>query len=432
MTKSKYLIIILVMSILLFCVFNVSKATEVRVTRDVYSNDGSMKFNFTGLTLDKTHQYEFGFTKTKTEKVGAWHQITEYTTSTAVIDILRGTKELREVINATDTGYITIKDKTANKVILEPYSVDLKIPYLRVTNYAVIPNGKEFDIMASIDKISIPSRNASNSKAYYQYEKITDQNIINKYKEIKSKGEDIMKIENMLKTIAPSSNWSSWGYWQGFGSDETKGGYGYTQRTISAPDTGLYYMWVYFSGNNIKNIYGYILVDNLEPDIALEGISLPKTETVELGKTIILKPTYNPTSATNKIITWSSSDETVATVDNTGKVTPKKVGSTVITVISQDGNRKATCTVTVTAAGSNGNQNSNTGNNGNQSSNTGNNSTSNIKPNSSSTSGKQDDKTTASGKLPQTGIGFGLIFIIFLLIGGSVFAYIRYSRLRGV
>ncbi len=31
-------------------------------------------------------------------------------------------------------------------------------------------------------------------------------------------------------------------------------------------------MWIYFSGTGLKNIYGYILVDNLEPDIALEGI----------------------------------------------------------------------------------------------------------------------------------------------------------------
>ena len=71
-------------------------------------------------------------------------------------------------------------------------------------------------------------------------------------------------------------------------------GYGYPVRQISAPDTGLYYLWVYFSGNNLKDIYGYILLDNLQPDIALDGITLAKTANVELGKTLTLKPTFNP------------------------------------------------------------------------------------------------------------------------------------------
>ena len=180
-------------------------------------------------------------------------------------------------------------------------------------------------------------------------------------------------------------------------------------------------MWVYFSQNNLKDIYGYILVDNLQPDIALEGMSLPKTATVEMGKTLTLTPTYNPTNATNKIITWSSSDETVATVDNTGKVTPKKIGSTIITATSQDGNKKATCTVTVAKEGSTNNQNSNTGNNN----------TNNTKPNSS-TSGKNDDTTKSTGKLPQAGISFRLTFIIVLLTSISTIIYIKYRRLRGI
>lgn len=88
-------------------------------------------------------------------------------------------------------------------------------------------------------------------------------------------------------------------------------------------------------------------------NVAVVSISLPSTKTVELGKTITLQPTFNPTNATNKIVTWDSSDKTVATVDNAGKVTPKKVGSTIITVTTQDGNKKATCTVTVTDSLSN-------------------------------------------------------------------------------
>ena len=420
MTKVKYFIMILFVSILLFLIPNVSNAAEISVIRSIYSNNGSMKFNFKGLTLDTTHEYEYGLTKTSAEEVGTWHLITEYTESAAVVDVMTTTRDLRDVINAVDTGYITIKDKTSNTVVLQPYSVNLKTPYLNVTNYTVIPNGKDLDAA----NIQIALRCASNSEAYYQYEKITDQNIINKYKEIKDQNGDVMELESMLKTTPPNSNWSTWGYWNGYDYSAGMNGYGYTQRNVSVPDSGLYYMWIYFSGNNLKNIYGYILVDNLEPDIALEGISLPKTATIELGKTLTLTPTFNPTNATNKIVTWSSSDENVATIDNAGKITPKKHGSTIITVVSQDGNKKATCTVTVTEA-SNNNQSSNNNSetNNNASANNG---------SSSSTDGKKDDTTVATGKLPQTGIGFGLISTIVTLIAGSIFAYIKYTKLRGI
>lgn len=346
MLKTKRLIIALMLLLAVLLIPNMVNAA-VDVERNVYSMDGSMKFTFSGLTIDMTHEYEYGITKTSAEQVENWYTVTESTSTTVTANIMTGTNEIRKVINAVDTGYITIKDKTTDTTIVESYAVDLKLPFLMVTNYEVITNGKKLDSDGS--NINVPLRNASNSQAYYKYEKITDQNLINKYKEIKTNGGDYTSLESMLKTNAPTSGYSTWAYWNGHGSDG-RNGFGYISRTVSAPDTGLYYLWVYFSGESIKNLYGCIIVDNLQPEIAVESISLPATKTVELGKTITLTPTFNPTTATNKIVTWSSSDETVATVDNAGKITPKKVGSTIITVTSQDGNKKATCTVTVTSS----------------------------------------------------------------------------------
>ena len=54
-----------------------------------------------------------------------------------------------------------------------------------------------------------------------------------------------------------------------------------------------------------------------------------------------------PASANNKNVKWSSSDEKIASVSQTGKVTAKKVGTAVITVASVDSGVKATCKVTV-------------------------------------------------------------------------------------
>ena len=85
--------------------------------------------------------------------------------------------------------------------------------------------------------------------------------------------------------------------------------------------------------------------------IAVTGVSLNKTSiTLEEGGSESLTAAVAPTNATNKAVSWKSSDTGVATVDGNGKVTAVKAGSATITVTTTDGSKTATCTVTVTAA----------------------------------------------------------------------------------
>ena len=434
MTKAKLFILILFASILLFVIPNISNAA-VSVTRDVYSNNGSMKFTFEGLELDTGKEYEFGLTSTAVAEVENWYIIAteEYTATTATVNIMTTIRELREVINAVDTGYITIREKDSDVIALDHYAVDLKMPFLRVSNYTVIPNEKEFNSSSQAGCIQISLRNASNSVPYYQYEKITDENIINKYKEIKESNGDYLELQNMLKTTPPSSNWITWQYWNGHDTNGMNG-YGRTESTISVPDEGLYYMWLYFSGteSGIKNMYGYILVDNLQPEIALESITLRDTLTIELGKTYTLSPYFNPSNATNKIVTWSSSDESVATIDNAGRITPIKVGSTIITVTSEDGNHSDTCTVTVTEAkdnNPNNNENNDNGNNGQQN-NDNDNPSGGTNNNGSSGNGK--DTTVSPQDLPKTGVKLGIVLGIIITFGIVLFTYRKYNKLKDI
>ncbi|MBR0030277.1 MAG: Ig domain-containing protein [Bacteroidales bacterium] len=85
-------------------------------------------------------------------------------------------------------------------------------------------------------------------------------------------------------------------------------------------------------------------------DVAVTGVSLDKTElTLKSGEKATLTATVTPEDATDKTVSWKSSDSAVATVDENGKVTAVKAGSATITVTTTDGGKTATCKVTVTA-----------------------------------------------------------------------------------
>lgn len=79
-----------------------------------------------------------------------------------------------------------------------------------------------------------------------------------------------------------------------------------------------------------------------------ESIELNKTEsTIYKGKTDIIIATVIPENTTDKTVTWKSSDESVATVDENGIVTAVGRGEATITATSGDGNASADCKVTV-------------------------------------------------------------------------------------
>jgi len=86
-------------------------------------------------------------------------------------------------------------------------------------------------------------------------------------------------------------------------------------------------------------------------DIAVTSITLSSSSlTVTEGDEAMLTATILPTNATDNSVTWSSSDESIATVSDEGVVSAKSAGSATITVTANDGSGvKATCDVTVEA-----------------------------------------------------------------------------------
>ena len=86
--------------------------------------------------------------------------------------------------------------------------------------------------------------------------------------------------------------------------------------------------------------------------VAVTGVSVaPTTLSIAVGETSSLTATIAPANATDKAVTWTSSDTDKATVTSEGVVEGKAAGSATITVTTHDGSFTATCEVTVTAQG---------------------------------------------------------------------------------
>ena len=89
--------------------------------------------------------------------------------------------------------------------------------------------------------------------------------------------------------------------------------------------------------------------DEAEQDIAIESITVvPEELALTVGETETLTATVKPENATNKTISWSSSNKDVAVVDSNGKVIAVSAGMAVVKAVSADGKVTGECQVTVT------------------------------------------------------------------------------------
>ena len=95
--------------------------------------------------------------------------------------------------------------------------------------------------------------------------------------------------------------------------------------------------------------FDFYVVAKGSTTVSVTGVSLNKTSLVlNAGETGTLSATVSPSNATNKNVTWSSSNTAVASVSG-GTVTAVGAGQATITAKTADGGKTAACTVTVTA-----------------------------------------------------------------------------------
>ena len=85
-------------------------------------------------------------------------------------------------------------------------------------------------------------------------------------------------------------------------------------------------------------------------EVAVESIALDQaTATVKAGEKLQLTATVTPSYATVQDVVWSTSDSTIAIVDQNGLVQAVKAGEATITVTTVDGGKVAECALTVEA-----------------------------------------------------------------------------------
>ena len=151
----------------------------------------------------------------------------------------------------------------------------------------------------------------------------------------------------------------------------------------------------------------YTMSGTKTENIDVEGITIDRrTLTLQEGSSYTLTATITPTDATNKLITWTSDNEDVATVSN-GKITAKSSGTAKITATTNDGEYTATCEVTVVERSSNNSNNNNINNIGN-------------------------DNTVANIRLPNTGRNILVAVGILTMIIISIISYKIYSRYKNI
>lgn len=85
--------------------------------------------------------------------------------------------------------------------------------------------------------------------------------------------------------------------------------------------------------------------------VHVTSVSLsPTAASIEVGETVQLTETVLPSDATDKSVSWSSSNSSIASVSSGGLVSAIAAGTSTITVTTTDGGYTATCAVTVTPA----------------------------------------------------------------------------------
>ena len=124
-----------------------------------------------------------------------------------------------------------------------------------------------------------------------------------------------------------------------------------TSATYSVPtETKNTYYYYCVATNAAGSATSNVATVNVTDPILVAGLSLTAPNTMNVGTNAQCTVTISPDNATNKNVTWESSDDTVLSVDENGNLTAKSTGTATITVRSQDGGQQVSKEIKVNAS----------------------------------------------------------------------------------
>lgn len=341
----------------------------VQVTREVAVKDDMT------VTFDSVNVKDFNFTKYYSSSVGSGNvefknctgsgiQIADNVISNVTLEDSQlggrfGAQGILTLKNATINGSFSTKDFVAKgKNIYVPEDNRSKVS--RIEGTATIANAVEIQLSApdattpyQERKLIETTADASNFtvSSPYQLKKQTEYNGTYIYAFIpvtsvtltpKTLSIEEGKTAELTATISPANASDQQFSWD-VEDTEIASVYGYTSetKTVTALKKGQTQITVTVDGQTAS-----CTVTVTPRTISVESITLNKTQlSLVKGATETLAAIVLPTTATDKAVTWKSSDTAVATVEN-GVVTAVAAGNATIT--AKAGEKTATCAVTVT------------------------------------------------------------------------------------
>jgi hypothetical protein len=460
MNKKIVSILLIILLVITMIVPNISKATTsgVQYTRTITGNDGSITINLTGLTLDETKAYSYALT-TKGGTPETWHTVTEYTATTATVELSSGTADIANVLKVTDTAALYVKENASGNYAVNALNINVKLPYLQAINYQ--KESKKYNLSCYLlyDSIGNKYTNMDSDHTYSQWQKVTDKEFISKYVDVKNNKKSITTLESSLP-VAPTTGYSN-----------------VRNPSFENCNDGLYILWVKLTGDDCKSVYGAIIHDGLEnattvqqylagsdidgPTVSSIAVFSPAGGTYQVGQTVKIAVNFSETITgtivpTLKIKFGDSQERTISEgkiinltsnsghyIEYTYNIQEDDDGQ--LSTISYEGGNikdssgneaKLSCPVITgnVIIASKTETTTTTNNNTSNQNKTTNNTTSNTTTKNNTTTktnNTSSDTTIATGTLPKTGLQTGIIALLVVTIVG-IYGYMRYKNLRDV
>ena len=321
----------------------------------------SNSYTFTGLTQGTNYTVRVQVNGDKADNVGTG---TLSDLTTASIPSGEGDSELEEgAITFGETAWsnnkasITVNTSTS-------YRIEYQVNTLTEGNWTEIANGGTIDNLNYQDTVYARLTDGNNHGDYASVS--IDDKTVPQVATIDLSSTNVTTGTNVTATVTHIDNESGPNIaqckyvWNTSSANLGEDASLYTDGTFSSngqqisrtmSTSGTWYLHVLTvdnAGNATETVSNAITAMQLVTSISVS----PSSVTLEEGQTRQLSVTVNPSTADNRSVTWSSNNNTVASVSTSGLVTAKTVGSATITATAKDGSGVAgTCRVTVETAG---------------------------------------------------------------------------------